>query len=174
MRTSRANGVDEDSWHCGSGETQYITTNKHYFVSHKIHHSWNDRAWQEECADESIRLRYDKVLHVSQQCGMTQHWKIFGICEMQAHIYSPSRQPPKPAKAQHWMERELLFAGMMKLWQHRVSSLMTFMYWQFGYVFHNTVHWCTWERKWENCKYGMSVLPIKKEKCYESSQATWY
>jgi len=34
MGTSRANSVDEDSWYCDSGETQHITTNKHYFVSY--------------------------------------------------------------------------------------------------------------------------------------------
>jgi hypothetical protein len=40
---------------------------------------------------------------------------------------------------------KLLFAEVMELLQHQVSSLMTSMYWQFGCVFHELLQRSTWK-----------------------------
>ena len=49
----------------------------------------------------------------------------------------------------------------MELLQHRLGSLMTYMYWKFGCVFHDTLQRSTLQRKWKHCKYGMNFLVIK-------------
>ena len=109
--------------------------------------------------------------------GRTQHWKTLGKSQMQVHIYSPSRQPPKTATAQPWMKKKLLFVEVMELLQHRVSSLMTAVYWRFGCVCHNTLERSTWQRKRKHCKYGMNVLVIKISamlwKCSSNMALIW-
>ena len=85
-------------------------------------------------------------------CGTMQHWKTFGTCQMQAHIYSPSRQLPKTAKAQTWMKKVICRGE--ELLQHRVSSLLTSVYWRFGCVLHDMLQKSTWQRKRKHSSIG--------------------
>jgi len=65
IEASRASVVGEESCYCNSGTTRHITPNK-LFVIHKICQPWDDRVWQEKCADTNTQSRYDKRPDISR------------------------------------------------------------------------------------------------------------
>jgi hypothetical protein len=102
MGASRASSVGSDNWYCDSSATRHFTPNIRYFVS-----------YTKFAYLETIVLGKKNVLMQAYNQGIinaqTFHngicqdatLKKFGTSQMHAHIYSPSRQPPKTATAQH-------------------------------------------------------------------------
>ena len=176
MGASRASSVDADTWYCDSGATRHITPNRNYFVIYKICQSWNNRAWQEKCADASIG---QGTINVQMFHNGIWHDAILKnvryVPDASAHLFSV-KAAAQNGTAQPWMKK-LLFVEVMELLQHRVRSLTTCMHWRFGCVFHNTLQRSTWQRKWEHCKYGMNVLVIKISvmlwKCWSNMALMW-
>ena len=101
MWASRASIVNADSWYCNSVATRHITPSKHYLLS-----------YTKFANPETIVLGKKIVLMQAYGDGMINvqmfhngRWhdailKTYGRFQMQAHIYSPSKQPPKTATAQ--------------------------------------------------------------------------
>jgi len=96
MGVSTASSVDADNWYRDSGETQHMRPNKHY-----LHHTQNLLILKRSCLARKTAYGQGMINVQMFHKGMWHDTtlKKSGMCQMQTHTYSPSRQPPKTATA---------------------------------------------------------------------------